>query len=92
MSNLFKMGEGVEGHQFAENKHFKPIDEEAMGEVRALGREVEMPEPEDDFVPDPELMAKSVMQLRSLYPGVEWKSNMRKPEFVKSIMEATNGQ
>lgn len=92
MSNLFKRGDGVEGHQFAANKHFDPIDEEAVAEVRALGREVEMPEPDDDFVPDPELMAKSVMQLRSLYPEVEWKANMRKPDFVKSIMEATNGQ
>jgi hypothetical protein len=92
MSNLFKRGEGVEGHQFASNRHFKPMDKEAVDEIQALGREAELPEQEDAFVPDPELMKKSVMQLRSLYPGVEWRANMRKPEFVKSIMESTNGQ
>lgn len=47
---------------------------------------------EDGFEPDQELMSKSVQQLRSLYPNVEWKVNMRKPDFVKSIMEATNGK
>lgn len=92
MSTLFKRGEGVEGHQFAANKHFQPMDKEAVDEVLAMGREAELPEQEEDFVPDPELMSKSVMQLRSLYPGVEWRANMRKPEFVKSIMEATNGK
>ena len=87
LSTLWENGDQVEGPQFVNNKYFEPMDNEALAMCQQHGRNDEIADfytPEVE--PDPELMKKSVQDVRAIYSDVEWKSNMRKPEFVKAIM------
>lgn len=87
-SNLWKNGDQVEGEKFAQNKYFQPMDNEALALCQEAGRQDEVNDFFDTEVePDPELMKKSVQELRNLYYDVEWKATMRKPDFVKEIMK-----
>lgn len=88
LSNLWKNGDQVEGKEFVQNKYFQPIDNEALQLCQENGRQAEIDEFFDSEVePDPELMKRSVQELRNIYYNVEWKATMRKPDFVKAIMK-----
>jgi len=91
-SELWEAGTLCKGPEFAQNKHFTPLDDEALKEAAKYREGIEIPEEKPEIELDDGLMSKSVQELRSLYPMVEWKANMRKPEFVKSIMESDQWQ
>jgi len=87
LSTLWKRGELVEGHQFAENKHFAPMDKEAEIEVQAYGREPVKPKRKVKEKLDPELKKMTLVKLRNVYSHVEWKNNMTKTQFIRAIMD-----
>lgn len=92
LSTLWENGQIVEGEQFVKNKYFEPIDNEALDLCQKSGRDAEVQEFfEPEFVPDPELMKKSVQELRAEYYYVEWKPSLRKADFVKAIMNYVRG-
>jgi hypothetical protein len=91
-SDVWKPGQVVSNPDFAQCTHFDPMDKEALKEASKYREGIEIPEDEPDIELDEVLMSQSVQALRQRFPGVEWKANMRKPDFVKSIMESGQWQ